>query len=78
MSATMNINKNTSLDATIMVDATPVVYLSASVSIAGGNDNTTQTIQNRELYQANKTDIRQQISAFYEEVYATQDAMTQE
>lgn len=51
-----------------------VVYLNANISRDNdGSDNISQTIQNRELYSANKTEIRNDVAAFTAKVYEIQD-----
>ena len=65
--------KSTTLTGTITVKDgdmnKQVVYLSANVTSDGsGNDNINQTIQDRDLYKANKVQIRNEI----------QDAETEE
>lgn len=54
---------------TIGSDNTVVVYLSANVP-ESGNANITQTIQDKELFKANKTACLADITAFQEKVYA--------
>lgn len=50
-----------------------VVYLNANLSAGSGNDNISQTIQDKALYAANKAEIRKDVAAFTEQVYAIQD-----
>lgn len=70
--------KSTTLTGTITVKDVDmekqVVYLNASVSSDGGSDNINQTIQDKDLYAANKAEIRKDIAAFTEKFYALQDA----
>lgn len=78
----LNIKKSITLTGTVTVKdgemEKQVVYLNANISKAGGNDNISQTIQDRELYNANKTEIRKDVAAFTEKVYAIQDEETTE
>lgn len=78
MTVTMKVNKKTSVNAQITADGSNVVFLSASISVDNGSDSITQTIQNKELYQANRADVREQISAFQSEIYELQDEMAAE
>ena len=50
-----------------------MVYLNASVS-NDGSDNINQTIQDKALYTANKTEVRKDIAEFTEAFYELQDA----
>ena len=71
--------KSTTLTGTITVKDgdvdKQVVYLSANVTSDGaGNDNVNQTIQDRNLYKANKVQIRKDIAEFTNKFYEIQDA----
>lgn len=72
---TMNITTSMTASAHIKIEETAVVYLSADLSTDGGNDRVTQSVQNKELYDANKTEIREQIKRFQDEVYKMQDSI---
>lgn len=50
-----------------------VVYLNANISRDSGNDNISQTIQDKALYAANKVEIRKDVAEFTKEVYHIQD-----
>lgn len=50
-----------------------VVYLNANISADSGNDNISQTIQDKALYVANKVEIRKDVAEFTKEVYNIQD-----
>lgn len=65
--------KSTTLTGTVTIEDKQVVYLNASVS-NDGSDNINQTIQDKALYIANKTEVRKDIAEFTEEFYALQDA----
>ena len=65
--------KSTTLTGNIAIDGKQVVYLNASVA-NDGSDNINQTIQDKALYTANKTEVRKDIAEFTEEFYALQDA----
>lgn len=51
-----------------------VVYLNANISRDSGNDNISQTIQDKALYAANKTAVRKDVETFTDQVYSIQDA----
>lgn len=51
----------------------PVAYMNANLDSAGGV-NITKTIQNKELYAANKEAVRADFVAFEEKVYKEQDS----
>ena len=75
--------KSTTLTGTITVKDgdvdKQVVYLSANVTSDGaGNDNVNQTIQDRNLYKANKVQIRKDIAEFTNKFYEIQDAEVEE
>lgn len=73
----LNVNKSITLTGTVTVKdgeiEKQVVYLNANISKAGGNDNISQTIQDRELYNVNKAEIRKDVAAFTDQVYVIQD-----
>ena len=53
--------------------------MSANVTSDGaGNDNVNQTIQDRNLYKANKVQIRKDIAEFTNKFYEIQDAEVEE
>ena len=74
----LKVNKTISFDGTSYVtleDGTEqiVAYFNATIRV----DNTTQinmSISNAELYEANKTAVRADYTAFQDEVYKVQDA----
>ena len=55
-----------------MINDRPVVYMSAQIPEAG-NASTSVTIQDRDLYKANKAECRKDIEAFNQLVYAAED-----
>lgn len=56
-----------------------VVYLTANVASDGSsNDNINQTIRDKELYKANKVEIRKDIAEFTQKFYEIQDMDTEE
>lgn len=61
-----------------VVNGTVVVRMSANVSTNGGSDSVNQYVQNVDLYNANKQEVRKDIAAFQEYVYEQQDAIDAE
>lgn len=70
--------KSTSLTGESVINGTTVVRMTASLSMSGGSDSVNQYVQNVDLYNANKRDVRKDISAFQEYVYEQQDAIDAE
>lgn len=75
--------KSTTLTGTITVKdgelEKQVVYLTANVASDGSsNDNINQTIRDKELYKANKVEIRKDIAEFTQKFYEIQDMDTEE
>lgn len=70
--------KSTSLTGESVINGTTVVRMTASLSTSGGSDSVNQYVQNVDLYNANKRDVRKDISAFQEYVYEQQDAIDAE
>lgn len=72
----LKITKSTSLQGQSVVDGQTVIYLSASISIENlGNSTVSQSIQNQELYAANKDACRADIAEFQNAVFDEEDAM---
>ena len=72
----LKITKSTSLQGQSVVDGQTVIYLSASISIENlGNSTVSQSIQNQELYAANKDACRADIAEFQNAVFEEEDAM---
>lgn len=72
----LKITKSTSLQGQSVVDGQTVIYLSASISIENlGNSTVSQSIQNQELYAANKATCRADIAEFQNAVFEEEDAM---
>lgn len=73
----MEITKTTSLTATSVTPdeaKTPIAYFNASVATDGGNSNVSMNIQNQQLYDINKKQVRADLAAFTDAVYAVEDA----
>ena len=72
----LTITKSTSLQGQSVIDGQTVVYLSASISTENlGNSTVSQSIQNQELYAANKAACRADIAEFQNAVFAEEDAL---
>lgn len=72
----LTITKSTSLQGQSIIDGQTVVYLSASISTENlGNTSVSQSIQNQELYAANKASCRADIAEFQNAVFDEEDAM---
>ena len=72
----LTIIKSISLQGQSIIDGQTVVYLSANISTETlGNSSVTQTIQNQELYVANKAACRADIAEFQNAVFEEEDAM---
>lgn len=73
----LNVKKSITLTGNITIKdgetEKQVVYLNANISRDSGNDNISQTIQDKVLYAANKTEIRKDIESFTDQVYLIQD-----
>lgn len=71
-------SKSTSLSGESVINGTIVVRMTASLSTNGGSDSVNQYVQNVDLYNANKREVRKDISAFQDYVYEQQDAIDAE
>ncbi|MCD8155155.1 MAG: hypothetical protein LUF78_10835 [Clostridiales bacterium] len=74
MAVSMNLKKTIHMTGQIMVDSKNVAYVQANISADSGVSNLTTTVQNQSLYASNITDVRAQIEAFMDELYAAEDA----
>ncbi|WP_281446824.1 hypothetical protein [Leuconostoc mesenteroides] len=71
----MTINKSVSNNATSQTtDGQAIAYFSANVSDSGTSSN--MTIQNQDLYEANKLQVRKDKTDFDNAVYEVEDAQT--
>ena len=66
------VTKSTSMNFNSMINDRPVVYMSAQIPEAG-NASTSITVQDRDLYEANRAECRKDIEAFNQIVYAAED-----
>ncbi|WP_273711251.1 hypothetical protein [Leuconostoc mesenteroides] len=68
----MTINKSVSINATsTTTDGTAIAYFSANVSASGTTSN--MNIQNQDLYESNKAQVRKDKSNFDNAVYEVED-----
>ena len=72
----LNANKTITISGTSTIDGQTVVYMSASLSTDGTTqENLSKTVQNQEVYNKNKEDIRKDMRDFEDLVYAEQDKL---
>lgn len=72
----LKVNKNITLSGESLVNGVQVAYMSATISSDGGSGaNANKTITNQELYNANKKQVRVDISEFEQEVYRIEDEL---
>lgn len=64
--------KSVSMNFNSMINGRPVVYMSAQI-LEAGNASTSITVQDRDLYEANRAECRKDIEAFNQIVYAAED-----
>lgn len=70
--------KSTTLTGESIIDGVTVVRMTASLSTNGGNDYVNQSVLSVDKYNANKRDVRKDISSFQDYVYEQQDAIDAE
>lgn len=74
----LNINKTITVTGNSVINGTTVVYMSATLSTDGTtNNSTTKTIANKELYDANKVEVRKDIANFESEIFKIEDEISQ-
>lgn len=72
-------DKKTSLTGTSTINDQQVVYLSANITTETvGNTTINQSITNQELYRANLTECRKDVSDFQSKVWEIEDEMIAE
>lgn len=72
----LNTNKTININGTSVIEGQVVVYMSASLSTDGStNENINKNISNQSLYEANKTEVRQDMRDFEDLVYTEQDRL---
>ena len=70
--------KQINLNGTSEINGQAVVALNASIPSDTGVGNISQYVQNAELYEANKTQVRSDVAAFTDLVYAIEDELAAE
>lgn len=69
-------NKSITLVGQSTIEGQQVVYMSATISTDGSNSGSvTRSIQNQELYNANKLEVRKDMDAFDQQLYAIEDEL---
>ncbi|MDD3185743.1 MAG: hypothetical protein PHT76_10645 [Anaerostipes sp.] len=74
----LDMKKSTTLYGEIRLEAnaSPIVYLNATISESGDVDNINYTIQDKAQYEENKEAIRTEIEEFNQAFYKLQDDIT--
>lgn len=67
--------KQITLTGNSIIDGTSVVTLNATIPSDTGVGNINQYVQSPELYEANKTQVRQDVAAFTALVYEIEDEL---
>jgi len=70
--------KQINLNGTSEINEQPVLVLNATIPADTGVGSINQYVQNAELYDANKTEIRRDVSTFTDLVYAIEDELAAE
>ena len=73
-----NKQKSITLNATAFVGDQPVMTLSATVPSNTGVGQINQYVQNADLYNANKTEVRKDVTEFQNDVYEVEDEIVAE
>ncbi|MSA01029.1 hypothetical protein GKG47_11940 [Lactonifactor sp. BIOML-A3] len=68
-------SKSISLTGNSMIGEKSVLYMSATINTADGRSNSSTTVQNMELYEANKTECRQDEDDFKAMVRELEDSI---
>ena len=72
----LKVNKNITLNGASEIDGVQVAYMSATISTDGGsNGNINKSIANKELYNANKEQVRADMAEFEDVVYKVEDEL---
>lgn len=72
----LKINKNITVIGESIVDNVQVVYMQATIKTDGTNNaSINKNITNQELYNKNKTEVRDDMEAFEDEVYKIEDEL---
>mgnify|MGYP000982289516 CR=1 FL=1 len=71
-------NKSITLTGNSMINDKPVVYMQANVSTNGGTTSNSNSIQDKALYEENKSECRADIAAFNNMAYEIEDSVLAE
>lgn len=72
----LEIVKSMTLNGVSTIEGQPVAYLNATISTDGnGSSNVNQSIANKELYEANKTQVRKDMDQFKDIFYQLEDEL---
>ena len=71
-------SKTINLSGNSIINDKQVVYMQANISTDGGTTSHSSSIQDKALYEANKTECRQDMAAFDAMVYEIEDTMQTE
>ena len=72
----LEVTKNITLNAVSKIDGQAVAYMSANISTDGaGSSNVNKSISNKDLYDMNKVQVRQDMAEFEEKVYELEDEL---
>ena len=72
----LEIVKSMTLNGVSKIEGQPVAYLNATISTDGnGSSNVNQSIANKELYEANKTQVRKDMDLFKDMFYQLEDEL---
>lgn len=72
----LEIVKSMTLNGVSTIEGQPVAYLNATISTDGnGSSHINQSIANKELYEANKTQVRKDMDQFKDLFYQLEDEL---
>lgn len=71
----LKVSKTININGTSEIEGVQVAYMSASISTDGNNASINKNITNQDLYNANKVEVRKDMSDFEDVVYATEDEL---
>lgn len=73
----LEVTKNITLNGVSKIDGQAVAYMSANISTDGaGSSNVNKSISNKDLYDMNKVQVRQDMAEFEEKVYELEDELS--
>lgn len=72
----LKVDKNITLNGVSLVNGVQVAWINATISSDGrGGANINKSITNQELYNANRTEVREDFTKFEEQVYKLEDEL---